>query len=260
MTAPRACPVCESDQATRLDRYSPSEWDLVACANCGFVLLRNPPPYEALEEDFAWEKTYEARRRRGGSTRLSRRLRPRRDGLSARRNHRKQDVFRRLFGSGRVLDVGCGDIVRTEPPIVPYGIEISNALHARAEEAMRDRGGHCLKSAGADGVWEFDEGFFDGAILNSYLEHEADPRRVLRGLHRALKPGGKVFVRVPNFGSLNRRVIGKAWCGFRHPDHVNYFTTDTLERLAGQLGFRVQILNKGTLWVDDNIKAVLHRT
>ena len=76
----------------------------------------------------------------------------------------------------------------------------------------------------------------------------------------ALKPGGKVFVRVPNFGSLNRRVIGKAWCGFRHPDHVNYFTTDTLERLAGQLGFRVQILNKGTLWVDDNIKAVLHRT
>ncbi|MCM2563448.1 class I SAM-dependent methyltransferase [Lutimaribacter sp. EGI FJ00015] len=259
MTAPRACPVCESDQATRLDRYSPSEWDLVACDGCGFVFLRNPPPYEALEEDFAWEKTYEVRRQRGGSTRFSRWLRPLRDRMSASRNQSKQDVFRRLFGAGRVLDVGCGDIVRTEPPIVPYGIEISNVLQAGADEAMRAQGGYCLKASGADGVWEFDEEFFDGVILNSYLEHEADPRRVLGGIHRALKPGGKVFVRVPNFGSLNRRVIGAQWCGFRHPDHVNYFTTNSLERLAGKFGFGVQILNKSTLWVDDNIKAVLHR-
>jgi len=65
-------------------------------------------------------------------------------------------------------------------------------------------------------------------------------------------------VRVPNFASLNRRVIGKKWCGFRYPDHVNYFTPVSLRALVAKAGFTMSITNNLTLHVDDNINALLH--
>lgn len=260
MTTPRPCPACGTDHAKRLEAYSPAEWDVVECQTCGFVYLRNPPPYQALKEDFAWEKTYAEKKKKGGSTGLSGFNRWLRGKLGLTGGKRGDKLFPRLFGAGKVLDIGCGDRIRTEPPITPYGIEISTALQARADAAMRARGGFCLHDAGADGVWKLDEGFFDGVILHSYLEHEADPLRVLKGIHRALKPGGVVYVRVPNFGSLNRRVVGATWCGFRHPDHVNYFTLASLRDMAAKAGFSTELLNRANLWVDDNIQALLHRT
>ena len=124
---------------------------------------------------------------------------------------------------------------------------------------MRELGGECLHAAGAEGIWRWPEGKFAGVILHSYLEHEVDVRGVLAGIWRALRPGGKVYVRVPNFGSLNRRVIGASWCGFRHPDHVNYFTRATLGRFAREAGFAMRLLNRWNLWLDDNIQVLLTR-
>ncbi len=77
---------------------------------------------------------------------------------------------------------------------------------------------------------------FNGVIMHSYLEHEVEVMAVLNGAFRALRPGGKVYVRVPNFGSLNRRLIGAKWCGFRYPDHVNYFTLASLRQVASRAG------------------------
>ena len=82
---------------------------------------------------------------------------------------------------------------------------------------------------------------------------------VLRGAHRALKDTGGVFIRVPNFGSLNRRIIGANWCGFRHPDHVNYFTLATLRESAQRAGFSTHLVNRITLPVDDNISVLLRK-
>jgi Zn ribbon nucleic-acid-binding protein len=58
MTSNRSCPICNKCLADRLEVYSPAEWDLVTCIECGFVYLLNPPDYEDLEEKFAWETTY----------------------------------------------------------------------------------------------------------------------------------------------------------------------------------------------------------
>jgi hypothetical protein len=40
-----------------LARYSRQPWFVVQCSTCGFVYLRNPPTYEQLVSEFAWEKT-----------------------------------------------------------------------------------------------------------------------------------------------------------------------------------------------------------
>ncbi|MGB5871751.1 MAG: class I SAM-dependent methyltransferase [Albidovulum sp.] len=255
---PRPCPACDASDASRIAAYSRGEWDVVACDPCGFVYLQNPVTYEALKEDFAWEKAYAASKvEKRGSSPLSGLNRRIRKALGHRSGRRGEKVWTRAFGQGRILDIGCGDYLRPSKPMIPYGVELSSELHARVDPLMRARGGYCLHAPGAEGIWQFDAGFFDGIIMSSYLEHETEMRRVLEGAFRAPKPGGAVFIRVPNYASLNRRVMGPKWCGFRYPDHVNYFTLASLTRVAGLSGFLTKLVNRTTLWVDDNIQVLL---
>lgn len=256
----RDCPACGTADATALEAYSTPDWLIGECASCAFVFLRNPPAYEALEEDYAWEKTYvEKRETTPGSTvfsPLQRKVRTKTRLFSRDRSQK----MRGWFKDGHVLDIGCGKGNRIPEPMVPYGIELSRSLHAEANERMRARGGYCLFGPGAETIWQFDEAQFDGIIMNSYLEHEVAALKVLQGAHRCLKADGAIYIRVPNFGSLNRRVIGKTWCGFRHPDHVNYFTLASLRAMVAQAGFTLSLVNPVTLPVDDNINALLRKS
>ena len=86
------------------------------------------------------------------------------------------------------------------------------------------------------------------------------PKKLLAHVARVLKDDGKAYIRVPNFGGINRRVMGAKWCGFRYPDHVNYFTVTSLRRLAADCGLNVRLLNPIRLPLDDNINAVLSKT
>lgn len=255
----RPCPACDNHAATQSAAYSRDEWHIATCDGCDLTYLRNPVTYEALEEDFAWEKTYEEKKTKsGGSTVLSPMIRKLRAKL--RLTHKgNQAQMGAWFNNGHVLDIGCGNLMNVPEPMVPYGIELSRALHAYADPQMRSRGGYCVHGAGAEAIWKFDAEMFDGVIMHSYLEHEVDLMGVLRGIHRALKPGGAVFVRVPNFGSINRHVVGRKWCGFRYPDHVTYFTLPTLRATAERAGFTTQLVNRIGLPIDDNIKALLRK-
>ena len=67
----------------------------------------------------------------------------------------------------------------------------------------------------------------------------AEPAATLGGVRHALASGGAAIIKVPNYASLNRHVMGRRWCGFRWPDHVNYFTPASLERLVRQAGLEV---------------------
>ena|SRR2546421_2145359 len=95
------------------------------------------------------------------------------------------------------------------------------------------------------------------ASLRSYLEHEADPLPVLKGLQRVLAPGAFAVVKVPNYRSLNRIVMGRRWCGFRYPDHLNYFSPNTLRAMANKAGFETSFGLTGCLPTSDNMWAVL---
>lgn len=257
-TALRPCPDCGGTEVVTLPRASKDAWQVGRCGGCGFVFLRNPVDYTALEEDFAWETTFWAedaqrRKARGPLKRLAARVR----AIGYRvRGARIMQRYHRLLGPGRILDIGCGDVVRFEAPFVPHGIELSRALAAKADAIMRDRGGQCLQGPGAERIFDWPEGHFDSVMMHSYLEHETDYPRLLQGCFRALRPGGRAFIRVPNFSAWNRSLSGNSWPGFRYPDHVNYFTPATLRRAVERAGFRFQLVNRHKIWFDDNIQAL----
>ena len=257
MTLYRPCPACGSETISDLPHLAPDPWRIGQCTACDLVYLRNPVDYAALEEDHAWETAYHAEdaareKKRGPLKRAARAVRT----FAKRVRGSDQAFYTRHLGTGRMLDIGCADLIRMGPPNIPYGIELSKHFAEHADQVMRAAGGYCLQGAGAERIFDFPEGHFDGIVMSSYLEHEVNFPTVLTGAFRALRPGGRIYIRVPNFSALNRRISGADWPGFRHPDHVTYFTPDTLEATVQRAGFDFKLVNRHKIWLDDNIQAL----
>ncbi len=254
----RACPACGGRESRALPRYSTPRWQIVECANCRFVFLRNPPVYERMVEEFAWEKTkvVEKKRRKEARPAVIKLDQSTRWRLGAFKQKRKV-FYRSLFKPGRVLDVGCGEGRISPRSFIPFGIEISKALYEKAAANMAKRGGRAIHGPAAEAITTFPDGYFSGVILSSVVEHELRPLQLLSHVARVLEKDGKAYIRVPNFGSLNRLLTGGHWCGLRHPDHVNYFTTNSLRGMAADAGLAVKLLHPVRIPFDDNINAIL---
>lgn len=229
---------------------------MAQCTNCHFVYLRIAPDYEALVEDLAWEKTAAKEAKRRKKFWLYRLDYATRFRLKLGNAMDRRFVMQNVEAGGRVLDVGCGGSNRIPEGMVPFGIEISKGLAQQSDPIYRKHGGYVVNAPAADGLDRFDDNFFDRAILRSYLEHELSPRQILEKLFRKLKPGGTAVVKVPDFGCIGRRVMGVKWCGFRFPDHQNYFTRRTLADMARRTGFTCRFTNV-VPGLNDNLYAVL---
>ena len=256
----RKCPYCSGDDREVLKRYSRDHWLVVECSDCGFVYLWNVPDYSQLVDEFAWEKCYEAEnqrrlKKRGHSKRVANAIR----SMLARPS-RSERIYRQLFKPGPVLDVGCGAGSNVPFGYTPFGIELSRHLWEVANARMRQAGGHCVHAPAVEGIDRFEPKMFSGVILRSILEHEWQPVSLLAKVSRVLRDDGAVFVRVPNFASLNRRIRGPDWCGFRYPDHVNYFTQRSLAGMATKCGFQMKLLHPLRIAVDDNINGSLRKS
>lgn len=254
----RSCPHCDSGNHAVLPNYCSGTWQIVACNACGFVYLRNPPKYERLMDEFAWEKTRDAESKRRRSSR------PVRKWLDEHTRWRSNmfrpsftDQVKKMFPSGPLLDVGCGSGREIPDTHIPFGIEISRALAAEAQDYMGPRGGKAIHAPALEGIRQFDSNTFTGIMLRSFLEHEVEPKALLREAARVLASNGRIYVRVPNFGSINRRVTGAQWCGFRYPDHVNYFSTHSLRAMADDCGLTLRLINPLLFVFNDNINAML---
>ena len=256
----RQCPYCTGTDHQVFKQYSRDRWLVVECSDCGFVYLWNVPDYSQLVDEFAWEKSYEAEHRRrvqerGSSKRAAKAFR---DMLA--QPSRTEKLYRRLFKPGPVLDVGCGAGSSIPSGYTPFGIELSRHLWQVANARMQRTGGHCVHAPAVEGIDMFEPKTFSGVILRSILEHERQPLPLLAKVSRVLRDNGAVFIRVPNFASLNRKIRGSSWCGFRYPDHVNYFTPRSLSDMAAKCGFRMRLLHPLRVAVDDNINGSLRKS
>lgn len=128
----------------------------------------------------------------------------------------EQEMFSRLSKPGTLLDASCGSEERIpDGYYTPYGIELSRELCRMVNMRMKPRGGFCIHAPAVEGIGQFESGLFTGVILRSFLEHEWKPMELLASVHRVLRDDGIIFVRVSNYTSLNRKVRGGQWCGFR---------------------------------------------
>lgn len=83
-----------------------------------------------------------------------------------------------------------------------------------------------------------DKRTYDAIVAFHVIEHLTDPREFLSNCYRALNPHGVLFLEVPNFGSLTRRILGKRW-GMFYDYHVCHFDKDSLVGLLRKHNYRI---------------------
>jgi 2-polyprenyl-3-methyl-5-hydroxy-6-metoxy-1,4-benzoquinol methylase len=142
-------------------------------------------------------------------------------------------------GDARLLDVGCSiglflDVARARG-FDGVGIEFGERAlqHARGELGLE-----VLDVPLADAG--FADASFDVVTVLSVLEHTNDPRAMLRDVARVLKPGGALYVIVPNLESLACRVLHERAATFDGRNHLVYFAPATLADALAREGFEAR--------------------
>jgi 2-polyprenyl-3-methyl-5-hydroxy-6-metoxy-1,4-benzoquinol methylase len=148
------------------------------------------------------------------------------------RFERELRLFRKSCQRGLTLDVGCSSGA--------FLFQLKKHWPANYEILGTDVSGAPLDYAKSRGVpvmrgsfLELDFGGrkFDAVTFWAVIEHLAEPKRFLQHAAAILKPDGLCFVLVPNFKSLAVRLLG-ARCRYVYPQHLNYFTAQTLRKLV----------------------------
>ena len=148
---------------------------------------------------------------------------------------RRIKMIKHHVSSGRLLDVGCakGDFlgVAKDSGFEVSGVEVSEyaALEAKEKYGIPVEIG-TLEQA------RFEEASFDIITLWDVIEHLPNPHDTISYVSRFLKPGGFFFVSTGDISSMYARTIGKHWHLMTPPEHLFFFTPDSISALLEEHG------------------------
>jgi SAM-dependent methyltransferase len=137
--------------------------------------------------------------------------------------------------SGRLLEIGSGygyflaeardffdDL---------YGIELSPEA---AKHAQRLSGATVY--AGDLSALSPELRGLDIIVAINVIEHVYEPVKFLLSLRGRLREGGRIIIATPDMGSFWYTILRKRWPSFKIPEHVAFYTEDTLTRLLHEVG------------------------
>lgn len=240
------CNLCQSSQS--IDLYHLTDLllereeactTLVRCMDCGLIYQNPrpslveigrhyPPEYDSYHPEPQGEKT---------SWLLSKAIQY---GIDKRCRFVTQQKER-----GRLLDIGCATGLflkgmQRHPGWELNGVEISpHAASIARHRHQLDVFTGTLEQAA------FPDNHFEAVTMWDVLEHLHDPAASLSEIHRILKPGGVLVVRVPNAGSWDASLFGSCWAGLDAPRHLYVFDQDTLQAMLVKSGFQVRQVSCG---------------
>jgi ubiquinone/menaquinone biosynthesis C-methylase UbiE len=235
------CPLCRSPDSrvlltnTDYGERVPGTFRMVRCIQCE-LYYQNPRPTLATI-GVCYPDHYSAYTAQG--------LRSRRKLLSwiTQRGMRRrltlldQAIPNQTGQLRQLLDVGSGAGVFLEAAKQYGGWQLHGLEpNARAAQVTQERTGIPIFNGTLEAA-AYPAQSFDAITMWDVLEHLHDPVASLRELQRLLKPGGAVFIRVPNAASYTRMLAGRYWAGYDLPRHMTVFSPATLQRALLTSGF-----------------------
>jgi SAM-dependent methyltransferase len=138
------------------------------------------------------------------------------------------EILGSMKPGARVLDLGCAS--------GSFPVEATLAGVVRVDrEAPKELTPNTRFVQGDAAALPFADGAFDAVISNHSLEHFADLRGALREMGRVIRPGGSLFVAVPDASTFTDKLY--RWLA-RGGGHLNAFTSPAetaalIERATG---------------------------
>lgn len=161
-------------------------------------------------------------------------------GLSEEMKHFRRQEFssfvKKYALEGKMLlECGCGAgeymTLMQECKVFPYGMDGSRKNMEKCLSCGLKGEVNYFES----GEEKISSGAFDGFYILNYLEHIPDIPRYLKGIWNNLKAGSVGLVEVPDFAMM----LEKDFFAEFIPDHLYYFTAESLKNTLEANGFKV---------------------
>ena len=208
------CNICEHKNFRVLLKYQ--KFYLSKCEKCNFVFSRKLPSIEMIN------KCYEGYDR---SVKLSM------ESLKNIEKLAKKQITK--YNIDSVLDVGCGNgeflnvykKLGKKTFFTEYGEELIYKLKQRHEFVE-------------GGMKPISKKKFDLVILSEVIEHTNDPENLIDAISKLQNKHGLIYITTPNYNSLESKILKSDYGIFTYPEHLSYFTVNTLDFLLQRKGYK----------------------
>jgi len=202
------------------------------CDGCDFLFTQDPP---APEEAGRYYQGEEYISHSDNQTGLVNKLYHKARDYMLGRKHQLVDRFAR---GKRLLDYGTGTGYFTDYMVrqgyAAEGIEIDAQARAYGAEKFG------ITVHDPDHLFTgYPPASFDVITLWHVLEHLYDPKRYLQQFAELLSADGILVIAVPNHKSRDAAVFGPDWAAYDVPRHLWHFGPNTMRKMVGEAGFRV---------------------
>lgn len=248
------CPACANagiKQVLRCKDYTVSKesFEIWECGNCSLRFTQHIPAADAIGPYYQSDSYISHSDSDEGLVNKLYKI-VRRYTLGRKRLYVQQKTGRH---SGMLLDVGCGTgAFLHEMKKVGW-----NVLGLEPDQSARDKAVELynIKPQSPEQLFQLAPGFYDAITMWHVLEHVHDLRGYLKQLNVLLAPGGKLFIAVPNYTSLDAEHYQEYWAAYDVPRHLYHFSPASMNQLAESHGFK--IVSRKPMWADPFYIAML---
>ncbi|MFT3980932.1 MAG: class I SAM-dependent methyltransferase [Ferruginibacter sp.] len=248
------CPVCESKNLQlflHAKDYTVSQesFSLIQCNNCGFVFTQDIAPQEEIGRYYqSQDYISHSDTKQGMINKLYHRVR--KITLAGKR---KLVSVETGLTKGSLLDVGCGtgaflhEMKQAGWSIT--GLEPDDTAREKALELYN------IQAKPSHELFNLEPAGFDAITMWHVLEHVHQLNEYVAQLDKLLKPGGRLFIAVPNYTSGDAAHYKESWAAYDVPRHLYHFSPKSMQVLMQRHGLQVKKVKP--MWFDSFYVSML---
>jgi 2-polyprenyl-3-methyl-5-hydroxy-6-metoxy-1,4-benzoquinol methylase len=219
------CPVCGSTEKRRV-KYSFPPFDMAECAVCNTLHLSPIPTPELLAQIYNSNYYHDADLEHGYFDYAA-------DAVHIARTYHRRLLFVKPFLENitkpTVLEIGAAlGFGLSEARDVLAANVLASDVSQEAIDACGKAGFSALLSDAYGTCEAIEPNSLDMVFAFDVIEHLPDMRYFTKWLKSVLKPGGLFFVTTPDMDHVLNQILGSRSPSIKIPQHITYFTTDTL--------------------------------